>query len=146
MVSKNIAEEMYSVCTVFQGIKLYCWGMMWVNKMPLKLGIDNMILLGINLYFLILFYSGRKPCNFRASSWNKFPGTTHFLFCRTIASSILNVVNHNTYTQICLCGYSTQHLICKHSMKQTIFFPSIQTSMTHIPYSKSSGHILKDKT
>lgn len=55
MVSKNIAEEMYSVYTVFQGIKLHCWGMMWtevfslknfgewINKMPLKLEIDNMI-------------------------------------------------------------------------------------------------------
>lgn len=36
MVSKNIAEEMYSVCTVFQGIKLYCWGMMWTERFSLK--------------------------------------------------------------------------------------------------------------
>lgn len=148
MVSKNIAEEMYSVCTMFQGIS--CIVGVWcglrdfvsrnlsglINKKPLKLGIDN-ILWRINLYFIILVYSGRKHCNFRPSYWNTFPVTTQFLFCRTTASSILDVFNHNTHTQICLCGYSTQHLICKHSMKQTIFLPSIQTSITHIPYSKS---------
>lgn len=36
MVSKNIAEEIYSVCTTFQSIKLYSWGTVWNEDFALK--------------------------------------------------------------------------------------------------------------